>query len=408
MSRASYHLCKLIETVALDYPFDCSGGMPENNTTDGFSIGSLLDKNRALWVRFFWLSGKLSIFNDDKEKAQKEFGVALALFTAKDKESNPLVFISLPHLKVINELTVDWVVHELNLLEVGFFDEKQCKTCTWTALALLSPLLFCMKDDRVAVSAVLNKDGEGVSSAELSALNVVIKAYERSKQMDAIVYLRCHRRKLRLLMSATGVEECFGSQKLSTFPKPRVLAASETELTENSSTVLHPLLSEEVKAISQCTLETRNSFSPCGSINCQNVKAKYIGVCRYRIASLVALCIRVCSGSGFTAAAPGSCSLNGFPLGASNLKDATALEAADAVVVPLGFGDRGVQEKIIAAKYARENNILYLEICLGMQIVVIDYARSVVDLEDANSTEFYPKTENPCYIYARDPWAQAV
>ena len=271
MSRASYHLCKLIEAVALDYPFDCSGGMPENNTTDGFSIGYLLDKKRALWVRFFWLSGKLSIFNDDKEKAQKEFGVALALFTAKDKESNPLVSISLPHLKVINELTVDWVLHELNLLEVDFLMKNSVsdmieKNLHLECVNLLAPLLFCMKDDHAAVSAVLNKDSEGVTSAELSALNVLIKACERSKQMDAIVYLRCHRRKLQLLMSSTGVEECFGSQKLSTFSKPKVLAASETELTENSSTVLHPLLSEEVKAISQCTLEMRNSISPCGSI----------------------------------------------------------------------------------------------------------------------------------------------
>ncbi|XP_024971910.1 CTP synthase-like isoform X2 [Cynara cardunculus var. scolymus] len=76
-----------------------------------------------------------------------------------------------------------------------------------------------------------------------------------------------------------------------------------------------------------------------------------------------------------------------------------SLKAADAVVVPGGFGDRGVEGKIIAAKYARENNIPYLGICLGMQIAVIDYARSVLDLQNANSTEFDPKTENPCVIF---------
>lgn len=285
MSRASYHLCKLIESVALDYPFDCSGGMPENNicpTTDGFSIGSLLDNKRALWVRFFWLSGKLSIFNDNKEKAQKEVGVALALFTAKEKKSNPLVSISLPHLKVVNELTVDWVLHELNLLEVDFLMKNSVsdmieKDLHMECISLLAPLLFCLKDDHVADSAVFNKDDEGVTSAELSALNVLIKACERSKQMDAIVYLRCHRQKLRLLMSATGVEECFGSYKPSNFSKPKVLAASETELAENSSTVLHPLLSEEVKAISQCTLEMRNFISPSGSINGSVVPTRIIG-----------------------------------------------------------------------------------------------------------------------------------
>lgn len=61
-----------------------------------------------------------------------------------------------------------------------------------------------------------------------------------------------------------------------------------------------------------------------------------------------------------------------------------------------GFGDRGVEGKIIAAKYARENNIPYLGICLGMQIAVIEYARSVLGLENANSTEFDPNTKNLC------------
>ncbi|KAL4578199.1 hypothetical protein LXL04_014319 [Taraxacum kok-saghyz] len=97
---------------------------------------------------------------------------------------------------------------------------------------------------------------------------------------------------------------------------------------------------------------------------------------------------------------------------ASDLEDATALEspdvheaawnslkAAEAVVVPGGFGDRGVEGKIIAAKYARENNIPYLGICLGMQIAVIEYARSVLGLQNANSTEFDPQTKNPCVIF---------
>lgn len=75
------------------------------------------------------------------------------------------------------------------------------------------------------------------------------------------------------------------------------------------------------------------------------------------------------------------------------------MKAADAVVVPGGFGDRGVEGKIIAAKYARENKIPYLGICLGMQIAVIEYARSVLGLQNANSTEFDPETKNPCVIF---------
>ncbi|KAK9074924.1 hypothetical protein SSX86_003243 [Deinandra increscens subsp. villosa] len=97
---------------------------------------------------------------------------------------------------------------------------------------------------------------------------------------------------------------------------------------------------------------------------------------------------------------------------ASDLEDATAIEnpdvnkaawdslkSADGVLVPGGFGDRGVEGKIIAAKYARENKIPYLGICLGMQTAVIEYSRSILGLEDANSTEFDPHTKNPCVIF---------
>lgn len=58
-----------------------------------------------------------------------------------------------------------------------------------------------------------------------------------------------------------------------------------------------------------------------------------------------------------------------------------------------------MQGKILAAKYARENKVPYLGICLGMQIAVIEYARSVLGMVDANSTEFDPDTTSPCVIF---------
>ncbi|RRT63562.1 hypothetical protein B296_00003719 [Ensete ventricosum] len=75
------------------------------------------------------------------------------------------------------------------------------------------------------------------------------------------------------------------------------------------------------------------------------------------------------------------------------------LKAADGILVPGGFGDRGVEGKILAAKYAREHKVPYLGICLGMQIAVIEIARSVLNLPDANSTEFNPDTTTPCVIF---------
>jgi CTP synthase len=76
-------------------------------------------------------------------------------------------------------------------------------------------------------------------------------------------------------------------------------------------------------------------------------------------------------------------------------KGITQLDAADAILVPGGFGERGVDGKIAAIRYARENKIPYLGICLGMQSAVIEFARNVVGLEGANSTEFLPSTPHP-------------
>ncbi|KAB2003294.1 hypothetical protein ES319_D11G121800v1 [Gossypium barbadense] len=75
------------------------------------------------------------------------------------------------------------------------------------------------------------------------------------------------------------------------------------------------------------------------------------------------------------------------------------LRNAECVLVPGGFGDRGVSGMILAAKYARENNVPYLGICLGMQISVIEYARSVLGFERANSAEFDKETHNPVVIF---------
>ena len=71
------------------------------------------------------------------------------------------------------------------------------------------------------------------------------------------------------------------------------------------------------------------------------------------------------------------------------------LKEADAILVPGGFGQRGVEGKLLAVQYARENKIPYLGICLGMQSVVIEFARNVLGLKDANSTEFDKQSPHP-------------
>ena len=71
------------------------------------------------------------------------------------------------------------------------------------------------------------------------------------------------------------------------------------------------------------------------------------------------------------------------------------VKACDGVIVPGGFGQRGIEGKIAAIRYARENKVPYLGLCLGMQTMCIEFARHIYNTDDANSTEFDPSTEHP-------------
>ena len=85
--------------------------------------------------------------------------------------------------------------------------------------------------------------------------------------------------------------------------------------------------------------------------------------------------------------------INADELTEENIKE--KLKDVDGILVPGGFGERGITGKILTAKFARENNIPYFGICLGMQVAVIEFAKNVVGLKDANSTEFDENTPHP-------------
>ncbi|HCM24604.1 MAG TPA: CTP synthase, partial [Ruminococcaceae bacterium] len=70
------------------------------------------------------------------------------------------------------------------------------------------------------------------------------------------------------------------------------------------------------------------------------------------------------------------------------------LKDVDGVLVPGGFGERGIEGMIIAIRWARENKVPFLGICLGMQLAIVEYARDVMGLKDANSAEFDPQSKN--------------
>ncbi len=84
-----------------------------------------------------------------------------------------------------------------------------------------------------------------------------------------------------------------------------------------------------------------------------------------------------------------------MPRTSSRTAPRSTCKASAGILVPGGFGNRGIEGKILAAQYARENKIPYLGLCLGMQIAVIEFARNVCGLTGANSTEFDPKSPYP-------------
>ncbi|MDD2376228.1 MAG: CTP synthase [Clostridia bacterium] len=84
-------------------------------------------------------------------------------------------------------------------------------------------------------------------------------------------------------------------------------------------------------------------------------------------------------------------------INSENLKEENIeqLSDLDGILVPGGFGNRGIEGKLVAIKYARENNVPFFGICLGMQMAAIEFARNVLELKDANSSEFNELTKNP-------------
>ncbi|ETP67732.1 CTP synthase [Planococcus glaciei] len=85
--------------------------------------------------------------------------------------------------------------------------------------------------------------------------------------------------------------------------------------------------------------------------------------------------------------------INAEHINAENVEE--KLQNCDGILVPGGFGDRGVEGKIEATKYARENNVPFFGICLGMQLASVEFARSIMNFEDAHSSELNPKTSYP-------------
>ncbi|CAN6309808.1 unnamed protein product [Urochloa humidicola] len=245
LSDSSYHLCKIIESVALELPFNTSvreihstdldmemessrtdvssSDMTEKsneNSDKPVSFEMLRNKNSecdassemncAFWIRFFWLSGCLSLSSDCKEKAYKEFNIALSILRNGNKDKSCGDVILLPHTKLIKSLTTDRILREINLIRLESLlwnnDENINKITHTEFMKLLPPLLLYTKDVYVGNAYGPQRESENVISLELSALDVLISACEKAKPMNIQVYLDSHRRKIQVLTVAAGMD----------------------------------------------------------------------------------------------------------------------------------------------------------------------------------------------------------
>ncbi|XP_008796639.2 calcineurin-binding protein 1 [Phoenix dactylifera] len=307
--EASYHLCKVIELVSLDSPHDlvsmgnhfsgpnittetndpngtaecvhCTAeeeNMPLTVTSQNATTmlagdsgcqeiseqNSILTNNSAFWVRFFWLSGHLSLFSGSKAKAFNEFSICLSLLRKNKKFEETKDFVFLPHCKLVNFLTVDRVLHEINLLKLDSLlrkitDEMIEKGMYTESIKVLAPLLLSTKDVYLDVVSGDSKESETAASIELSALNVLMSSCEKAESMDIQVYLNCHRRKLQVLTVAAGM---IGSPASQTDKSslPKASAASDLDISEPIRRHWIHMLVKEVEDISQSATQVKNSI----------------------------------------------------------------------------------------------------------------------------------------------------
>lgn len=287
MSEASYHLCKIIELVALEYPLNLSSVLKSDNGSSSlqgdsrissenssnqhlFVENSLFTNNRSFWVRFFWLSGQLSLWDGNKAKACEEFCISLSLLENKNDVHDSVSLVCLPHCRVLKRLTLDRLLYEINVLKVDLlmenavpemFEKEMYEEC----ITLLSPLLFGVDEldlDALSLHFSGRKDA-GVTSVELAAIDVLIKSCEKENRLDMEIYLNSHQRKLQILVAAAGMHEYFTSSK-SFREKSEAKALSDIETKDSASSHCNHLVAEEVKAISHCISQVKNSIEHSG------------------------------------------------------------------------------------------------------------------------------------------------
>ncbi|XP_057248653.1 calcineurin-binding protein 1 isoform X2 [Beta vulgaris subsp. vulgaris] len=320
MHEASFHLSKIIESVASESPMDlaidwgkgCSkvGEITEVGSKSSASCSErlkssldayILTEKSSFWVRFYWLSGLVSIWEGNRTRAHEEFSVSLSLLENYRNLNDIPGSIQLPHCKVNKKLTTNKIRHEINLLEVQFLlkndvAEMLKKEMYSECIDLLAPLLLPTKGVNVEAALVADQD-EGVTTGELSALDVLIKACEKVDPLNVEVCLNCQKRKLQILMVTAGMEDCVVSCELFCEKStPKVMSTFGTELNDTSGWNYFDSIAEQVKSISECSSRVKNYIDQHKDLNDINIPRSNIADIQILLLALMCNIARMCFG----------------------------------------------------------------------------------------------------------------
>ncbi|KAL9254307.1 Calcineurin-binding protein 1-like protein [Drosera capensis] len=315
MSEASYHLCKVIESVSLDCPLNSSGILHGNSCAQDMenspktitmpshahiwqssdSDPSVLSDKTSFWVRFFWLSGHISMWEENMVKAFEEFSISLSLL-----ENSGLTDVSgavcLPYCKVTKELTINLILRQIHLLQAQFLMNKKIselieKEMYTECIDLLAPLLFTTKPILMDPSHVAGK-GELFVLLELSVLDILIESCEKVKPLNFEIYLKCHLYKLQMLMMALGMGR-FGLRKQFDKLDPN-LAVSITESKDGAVKCWIDLIVGEVKALSRCASEVKNWIDQIQDLNGCTIPTRTVGHLQLLLLDLMVNIAKTC------------------------------------------------------------------------------------------------------------------
>eukprot|EP01018_Ginkgo_biloba_P039569 Gb_33410 [translate_table: standard] len=351
LNEASYHLCKVVESVVLHMPFhnflsfqnagdvqknfseqiysceiglesECGGG--DENRVDSMVLPTLTGTDKdivplqeigqksgtsnsvstlewSFWVRFHWLSGRLWTFSGDREKGRREFQQCFCALNSNPHVNDTGDSVILPYCKVDKEISLERVQHELRLLEVEGLLKRSSGQMLERGkyselIRLLSPVLFASNERDIVQTWGVNKERAVDASVELTALDVLISACEKANPKDLAISLKCHNRRLEIFCLAAGIVEIPASDNVVDKASMLTMCNPGCELEQEETRKgqdWNKMVAEEVKSISRCASRIKEEVDECEATASFTIPTALLGQMQCLLLTVMCHIIRV-------------------------------------------------------------------------------------------------------------------